>query len=237
MTAIKIQTAQNTLLFQTKASLGERMIASVLDALVIGAYALIGTIFMSIFSMEPVFMMIFLLPAYFYTLLLELLFDGQTFGKMVMKIRVVHSEGQNVSFTSYLLRWILRLVDIWMLFASVGVLSILISKKGQRIGDVAANTLVISNKPSQKLQELRYTKKTEEGKTLMFSQVNLLEDKDIELIREVLAFGKEARYHGAAATMLKQTSQSLKKKLHIETDMIPVKFLEQLLNDYYLYYS
>ena len=237
MTAIKIQTAQNTLLFQTKASLGERMIASVLDALVIGAYALIGTIFMSIFSMEPVFMMIFLLPAYFYTLLLELLFDGQTLGKMVMKIRVVHSEGQNVSFTSYLLRWILRLVDIWMLFASVGVLSILISKKGQRIGDVAANTLVISNKPSQKLQELRYTKKTEEGKTLMFSQVNLLEDKDIELIREVLAFGKEARYHGAAATMLKQTSQSLKKKLHIETDMIPVKFLEQLLNDYYLYYS
>ncbi len=237
MTAIKIQTAQNTLLFQTKASLGERMIASVLDALVIGAYALIGTIFMSIFSMEPVFMMIFLLPAYFYTLLLELLFDGQTFGKMVMKIRVVHSEGQNVSFTSYLLRWILRLVDIWMLFASVGVLSILLSKKGQRIGDMAANTLVISNKPSQKLQELRYTKKTEEGKTLVFSQVNLLEDKDIELIREVLAFGKEARYHGAAATMLKQTSQSLKKKLHIETDMIPVKFLEQLLNDYYLYYS
>ncbi len=237
MTAIKIQTAQNTLLFQTKASLGERMIASVLDALVIGAYALIGTIFMSIFSMEPVFMMIFLLPAYFYTLLLELLFDGQTFGKMVMKIRVVHSEGQNVSFTSYLLRWILRLVDIWMLFASVGVLSILLSKKGQRIGDVAANTLVISNKPSQKLQELRYTKKPEEGKTLVFSQVNLLEDKDIELIREVLAFGKEARYHGAAATMLKQTSQSLKKKLHIETDMIPVKFLEQLLNDYYLYYS
>ena len=237
MTSIKIQTAQNTLLFQTKASLGERMIASVLDALVIGAYALIGTIFMSIFSMEPVFMMIFLLPAYFYTLLLELLFDGQTFGKMVMKIRVVHSEGQNVSFTSYLLRWILRLVDIWMLFASVGVLSILLSKKGQRIGDMAANTLVISNKPSQKLQELRYTKKPEEGKTLVFSQVNLLEDKDIELIREVLAFGKEARYHGAAATMLKQTSQSLKKKLHIETDMIPVKFLEQLLNDYYLYYS
>lgn len=237
MTAIKIQTAQNTLLFQTKASLGERMIASVLDALVIGAYALIGTMLMSIFGMEPVFMMIFLLPAYFYTLLLELLFDGRTFGKMVMKIKVVHSEGQNVSFTSYLLRWILRLVDIWMLFASVGVLSILLSKKGQRVGDMAANTLVISNKPSQKLQELRYTKKPEEGKTLVFSQVNLLEDKDIELIREVLAFGKESRYHGAAATMLKQTSQSLKKKLHIETDMIPVKFLEQLLDDYYLFYS
>ena len=237
MTAIKIQTAQNTLLYQTKASLGERMLASILDALVIGAYALIGSILMSIFAMEPVFMLIFLLPAYFYTLLLELLFDGQTFGKMVMKIKVVHSEGQNVPFTSYVLRWILRLVDIWMFFASVGVLSILLSKKGQRVGDMAANTLVVSKKPAQKLHELRYTHKPTEGKTLMFSQVNLLEDKDIELIREVLTFGKEAGYHGTAAKMLKQTSSSLKKKLHIETDMIPVKFLEQLLDDYYLFYS
>lgn len=237
MTAIKIQTAQNTLLYQTKASLGERMIASVIDALVIIAYALIGTILVSIFSTGTVFMLIFLLPVYFYTLLFELLLDGQTLGKMVMKIKVVHCEGQNVSFSSYLLRWILRVVDIWMFFASVGVLAILFSKKGQRIGDMAANTLVISNKPTQQLQELRYTKKPEEGKILMFSQVNLLEDKDIELIREVLAFGKEAGYHGTAATMLKQTSESLKKKLHIETDMIPVKFLEQLLNDYYLFYS
>lgn len=237
MTAIKIQTAQNTLLFQTKASLGERMIASLVDAMVIGAYAMIGSILAGIFSMDNMFIIIFLLPAYFYTLLLELLFDGQTFGKMIMKIKVVHAEGQNVSFTSYLLRWVLRLVDIWLLFASVGVLSILLSKNGQRVGDIAANTLVVSNKSKQNLQELRYTKKPIEGKTLMFSQVNLLEDKDIELIREVLAFGKEAGYHGAAATMLKQTSQSLKKKLHIETNMVPVKFLEQLLDDYYLFYS
>lgn len=237
MTAIKIQTAQNTLLYQTKASLGERMVASILDLLVIGAYALIGTILMSIFKLGDVFIIVYLLPAYFYTLLLELLFEGQTFGKMVMKIKVVHSEGQNVQFTSYVLRWILRLVDVWMFFASVGVISVLLSKKGQRVGDMAANTLVVSNKSSQKLQELRYARKPMEGKTVMFSQANLLEDKDIELIREVLAFGKEAGYHGTAATMLKQTSNSLKKKLHIETDMIPVKFLEQLLDDYYLVYS
>ncbi|WP_167605437.1 RDD family protein [Maribellus sediminis] len=237
MTAIKIQTAQNTLLYQTKASLGERMIASVLDAMVIGAYALIGIFLSNLFSQDYLFITIFLIPAYFYTLLLELLFNGQTFGKMVMKIKVVHGEGENVPFTSYLLRWILRLVDIWMLFASVGVVSILLSKKGQRVGDIAANTLVIRKEASQKLQELRYAKKPEEGKKVVFSQANLLEDKDIELIREVLAFGKEAGYYGTAATMLKQTSNSLKKKLHIESDMIPVKFLEQLLDDYYLIYS
>ncbi|MCE4563009.1 RDD family protein [Maribellus sp. CM-23] len=237
MTAIKIQTAQNTLLYQTRGSLGERMIASLLDAMVMGAYALIGTILSGIFSMGTTFMAIFLLPVYFYTLLLELLFDGQTLGKMVMKIKVVHSQGQNIPFTSYLLRWILRLVDIWILFASVGVVTILFSKKGQRVGDIAADTLVISIKPAQKLQELRYTQKPSEEKKIVFSQVSLLDDKDIEVIREVLAYGKEAGFYGNAAKMLKQTSSTMQKKLGIETNMIPVKFLEQLLDDYYLVYA
>ncbi|MFV0592411.1 MAG: RDD family protein [Draconibacterium sp.] len=237
MTAVKIQTAQNTLLYQTRASLGERMVASIIDAAVMGAYIFIGTILSGLFSGGTAFIGIFLLPVYFYTLLLELLFDGQTLGKMVMKIKVVHSEGQNVPFTSYLLRWILRLVDIWILFASVGVLSILISKKGQRVGDIAANTLVVSIKPAQKLQELRYARKPSEEKTLVFSQASLLDDKDIEVIREVLAFGKEAGFYGNAAKMLKQTSSTMQKKLGIETNMIPVKFLEQLLDDYYLVYA
>jgi hypothetical protein len=60
----------------------------------------------------------------------------------------------------------------------------------------------------------------------------LLDDHDIEIIREVLAFGKANGYYGKAGRMIIQTSNTMKKKLSLETDMKPVQFLEQLLNDY-----
>jgi uncharacterized RDD family membrane protein YckC len=232
MADIKIHTAQNTVLLQNKASLGERMLAAFLDLLIIGVYCIFGSFIISTFSLGVSFWLLYLLPVYFYTLLLELIFHGQTFGKKVMKLKVVHCEGRNVPFSSYLLRWLLRIVDIWLLFGSIGTLSIIFSRKGQRIGDIAANTIVVSLKSSPKFPDLFYSQTKGADETVRFSQASLLDDHDIEIIREVLAFGKENGYSGKAGSMIKQTSNSMKKKLLIETDMKPVQFLEQLLNDY-----
>jgi uncharacterized RDD family membrane protein YckC len=232
MVDIKIYTAQNTVLLQNKASLGERMLATFLDLLIIGAYSIFGSVIISAFSLGAYFWLLYLLPVYFYTLLQELVFHGQTFGKKVMKLKVVHCEGRNVPFSSYLLRWLLRIVDIWLLFGSIGTLSIIFSRKGQRIGDIAANTIVVSLKSSPKFPDLFYSEAKGADEVVRFSQASLLDDRDIEIIREVLAFGKENGYHGKAGRMITQTSNSMKKKLSIETDMKPVQFLEQLLNDY-----
>ncbi len=232
MAEIKIHTAQNTVLLQNKASLGERMLAAFLDLLIIGAYGILGSFIISTFSLGVSFWLLYLLPVYFYTLLLELIFHGQTFGKKVMKLKVVHCEGRNVSFSSYLVRWLLRIVDIWLLFGSIGTLSIIFSTKGQRIGDIAANTIVVSLKGSPKFPDLFYSQTKGTDEVVVFNQANLLSDQDVEIIREVLAFGKENGYSGKAGSMITQTSNSIKKKLLIETDMNPVQFLEQLLNDY-----
>ena len=151
MTDFKIHTAQNTVLLQNKASLGERMIATLLDLLIIAAYAMVGTFLMAAMSFGGAAWLLYFLPAYFYTLVLELVFHGQTFGKKVMKLKVVHGEGRNVPFSSYLLRWLLRIVDIWLLFGSIGTLSIILSRKGQRIGDIAADTIVVSIKNASKI--------------------------------------------------------------------------------------
>ena len=232
MADIKIHTAQNTVLLQNKASLGERMLATFFDLLIIGVYAILGTFIIALFSPGAIFWLLYLLPVYFYTLFFELAFHGQTFGKKIMKLKVVHCEGRSVPFSSYLLRWLMRIVDIWLSFGSIGTLAIIFSTKGQRIGDIAANTIVVSLKSTPKFPDLFYSPAKGTDNTFLFSQANLLDDRDIEIIREVLAFGKEQGYYGRAGKMVLQTSNSLKKKLAIETELKPVQFLRQLLNDY-----
>ncbi len=236
MTDIKIRTAQNTILLQNKASLGERMIATFIDLLIMATYAIWVSFVIEAMSLGGPFWLLFLLPLYFYSFVQELLFHGQTAGKKMMKLKVVHSEGRNVSFTSYLLRWLLRIVDIWMLFGSIGTLSIILSKKGQRVGDIAANTIVISNRNISKLNDFRNLGKKGENVAVVYSQASLLGDSDVELIREVLAYGKENGYYGKAGKMVAQTSSIMKRRLAIETDMKPVQFLQQLLDDYYVLY-
>lgn len=234
MTDFKIQTAQNTLLAYQKAGVGDRILATLLDLVIMFAYGMVGAILENAFSLGDVFIVLYLLPVYFYSLIFELLFHGQTVGKMVLKIKVVHCEGRNVPFTSYLLRWLLRIIDIWIFFAGVGIVSMVITKKAQRLGDLAANTMVISLKGNQRLDDLPYVKEEVGDELPVFGQAALLDDQDVSVIREVLAYGKEVGFHGKAAQLVLQTTQTIKQKIGVETDLKPIKFLEQLLKDYYL---
>ncbi len=195
MSDIRIQTAQNTVLLQNKAGLGERMLASLIDLAVIAGYVWMGALIVSAFSHKPSFWLIYSLPIFFFTLAQELLFQGQTLGKKIMKLKVVHLEGREVPVSSYLLRWLLRIVDIWILFGSIGMLAIILSKNGQRIGDLAANTTVVSLKDNPGLPDLFLNGQGTEERVL-FSQAGLLKDEEVEVIREVLAFGKQNGYYG-----------------------------------------
>lgn len=234
MADISFITAQNTVLVQNKSSLGDRILATVLDGLFFFAYFILGLFIVSAIGIEEIFWVVYMLPVFFYSLIMEAAFHGQTFGKRIMKLKVIHCEGRDVPFTSYLLRWLLRIVDIWMFSGCVAVVVIIISKKGQRLGDMAANSLVVSLKDNQaKLSDISFYKAEIKEEEIQFPHVSLLYDSDIALIRDVLAYGKESEYSGPAAKMILQTSDSMKKKLAIESNMIPVKFLEQLITDYY----
>src|SRR5690606_41820504 len=54
-----------------------------------------------------------LFPAFFYSLWTELVFNGQTLGKILFKIRVVKLDGYRAGFTEYFTRWAFRIVDFW----------------------------------------------------------------------------------------------------------------------------
>jgi len=78
-----------------------------------------------------------------YGIATEWLWRGQTVGKRVMRLRVVDGRGLRLSFPQVVLRNVLRFVDGLPMFYLVGGVTALLTARAQRLGDLAADTLVI----------------------------------------------------------------------------------------------
>ncbi len=78
-----------------------------------------------------------------YGVLSEWLWRGQTVGKRAFQLRVVDAEGLKLRPSQLILRNLLRAVDFLPVFYLVGGITTLLNRKGQRLGDLAAGTVVI----------------------------------------------------------------------------------------------
>ena len=176
------------------------------------------------------FLSLFFLPAFFYSLICHITLGGRTFGKMIMKIKVVRLDGTPTQWYNLLVRWMLRLIDIWLFFASIGVLSILLSDKKQRVGDAAAGTVVISTKKKHKISSTILEDLTEDYKPV-FTNVTLLTDKDVQIVKEAFLLSKRNNDF-KTLTLLKN---KLCAVLQIESSMYDKEFIDTILKDYNYY--
>ena len=78
-----------------------------------------------------------------YGIFFEWTWRGQTIGKRLFRLRVVDVEGMRLQFNQIVVRNLLRFVDQLPLFYFVGGVACWLSPKCQRLGDLAANTIVI----------------------------------------------------------------------------------------------
>lgn len=78
-----------------------------------------------------------------YGIATEWLWRGQTLGKKIMRLRVVDARGLRLSFAQVVLRNLLRFIDGLPVFYLVGGVAALLNRRGQRLGDLAADTLVV----------------------------------------------------------------------------------------------
>jgi uncharacterized RDD family membrane protein YckC len=238
MQNIEIQTTQNVNIEYTVASIGDRVIGAIIDNLIVAGY-FIASIFLIILLRDSLFIsdyswaifIILYLPAFFYNFLCETFLNGQTFGKKIIKTKVVKLDGSQASVGSYFLRWLISPIDIYFTYGSVGLITMLINGKGQRLGDLAANTTVIKLKSEVKLEDtiLRATPTNYE---IRFPQVNQLNDSDISIVKEVLDLNfknPDAMVYDKIITKAKQT---IEKKLGVNSDMHPLAFLDTVLKDY-----
>ncbi len=91
---------------------------------------------------------------WFYPVLFEVYFHGATPGKRVMRLRVVESNGLPVGWSASLVRNLLRFADFLPFFYAFGFLSMMYSSRFQRLGDLAAGTVVIWRAPEARNPDL-----------------------------------------------------------------------------------
>lgn len=227
-----IETAQNVTIQQNVASLYNRIGAFLLDLLIIVAYYMLIVLIIMALDYKPtesiyVFYALLSLPVFFYSLLFETLMNGQTPGKYVSKIRVVKIDGSKPTFGSYLIRWVLRIIDISLASGSVAILTILLNGKGQRLGDLAAGTTVISEVKKVTINDTLLIDIPKEYNPT-FPQVTLLSDKDIQIIKQLYLTAKR---RDNQKTLLKLHTKII-EITGITTEMKPTNFIDIVLKDY-----
>lgn len=82
-----------------------------------------------------------------YPILLEWRWQGQTIGKRILKLRVMDEQGLHLQFSQIVIRNLVRFIDALPFFYLVGGVAALVSGKAQRLGDLAANTIVVWTPP------------------------------------------------------------------------------------------
>ncbi|WP_435625177.1 RDD family protein [Flagellimonas sp.] len=234
---LQINTTQNVNLDYKIVGLGERIVSFFIDALILYMYAflvnLIGDaisyVYEDTWTQRGLVAFIFL-PAMFYSLLMHSIFNGKTVGKMLLKMRVVKVDGTPVHWSNYLVRWMLRLVDIWIFLGSIGILSILFSEKRQRVGDAAAGTVVISTKNKTKVSHT-ILEEVEEKYEPMFTNVTVLTDKDVRLIKDTYLIAKKS----SDFKTLKALRVKVESILNTKSELYDAPYLDTVLKDYNYY--
>lgn len=245
MSQIAINTSQNVNIDFTLASVGERIAAFICDMLINIAYLLlVYYLFFSVLRLNSLLgnldswsgmaiMLLITFPVYIHTLVLEMLMEGQTVGKKLMKIKVAKIDGYQANFGDYLMRWVFRLVDIWSNAGLVGLVSLIVSPNNQRLGDIATGTAVISLKNRTNISHT-ILEQLAENYIPRFPQVIGLNDNDVRIIKE--------NYSKALKTddvqIIHKLSQKIKETLKL--DVSPQEFTERqfinvVLKDYNFY--
>ena len=143
------------------AGLGSRFIAILIDYIIwiagfivlwiIGAIVVSSTSMLSHMSENwaaAIFTILSFLLYWGYFTLFEWLWNGQTPGKRVAKIRVIQKSGRAINLFEAIARNFIRVIDQIPLIYGVGVIVVFITKQHQRLGDLAAGTLVVREQES-----------------------------------------------------------------------------------------
>lgn len=235
MDNFQIETAQNISIYQNVAHVTTRIGSYIIDRLIITGYVIIMLLIMAMIDFNHgfdawIFYVLFGLPIFFYSLVFEILMNGQTPGKQFNKIRVVKLDGSKPTFSSYLLRWMLNFIDFTLSSGSVALVSILMTGKGQRLGDLAGGTTIISEKKKVTFAQTVATN-ISDNYVPKFPQVSVLTDADIQTIKTVFYTAKRKQNQ----KIIIKLQAKVINLTQIKSDLNAMEFIETVLKDYSYY--
>lgn len=255
---IKIATSFNIDLEFEGAPFYKRLLSWILDTLVMVTYVIVALRLLNWFAKQasPVsglaLFMVLLLPYLTYHLLCEVLMNGQSIGKKIMRLQVVNEKGGQPGLGQYIIRWLIRTSDYmvvvillflpealqrgdadfaWKIAIPAGLLLcdvVLVNTgKGQRLGDLLAHTLVICKQQEELISSTVFLE-VDENYVPSFPQIMHLSDADINALKGILDTAKQRHDYSLA----EMAAEKIKHRLKINTPLSAFDFLETLLKDY-----
>jgi len=242
MSELSINTTQNVNINFTAATIGQRILAFGTDLLIMIAYVILVTMLIGYSGLGDAMgkmdgwsagaiMIVLFIPITFYSIFWESLFEGQTLGKRLLKIKVVKIDGYQASFGDYFVRWLFRLVDILATFGTAGFIAIVVTEKSQRLGDIAAGTAIISLKNDITINST-ILEDINDDYAPIYPLVIKLSDNDVRIIKDNF---QRARKHNDHEIL-----QKLKDKIENVTGIKnrsgnDADFIKTILKDYNYY--
>ncbi len=254
MSAIQINTVFNIDLEFETAPFHRRLLAYIIDffLLIIYLFSIKSLLYEAMEINFREFMgldiLIVSLPMLLYSLICEISMNGQTVGKKIMGIRVISLDGGKPTTGQFVLRWITKFYEWPFLFGfifdsaaavlvyifitgllGIGVLIIIsLTAKNQRLGDLAAGTVVIDTRVDTSVHDTVFMEIDNSNYKVSFPEVMRLSDNDINTIKTVLLQAKKNNNHDICI----RVEYKIKSVLQIESDLYSIDFLNKLLEDY-----
>ena len=228
-----IITGQYVRIQPTVASVGDRIFGQIIDWIVLLSYLLLAIwigVEANIKSDWYLIIAVGLVPL-FYTLLCEIFNQGQSVGKMLMKTQVVKLDGSRPTLGAFLMRWLLFMID-GPLTSYMGLIVMVLTRNNQRLGDMAAGTIVIKKLKYKKIQisldEYDYLQK---NYTPRYPQAADLSLEQIDIITSTLSVNQTDFQQRTKAL-----ADKVREKLNIERkETDDAAFLHRIVRDYQYY--
>lgn len=197
---LSVETPEQISINYQKAGVGSRFYAALLDTLLLGLIVLIGLYVNYNFLREfgevlgnwlgAIGGILIFAMFWGYFMLFEITTNGQSPGKYALGLRVIKDGGYPISFGDSAIRNLVRLVDFLPFFYGTGLIVMLISGNWQRLGDLAAGTLVVRTTRKTKVdlnQSITPTDiSSDEPLYSDWIQPMLVTDSDFDMIKEYL---------------------------------------------------
>ncbi|MEZ5041115.1 MAG: RDD family protein [Saprospiraceae bacterium] len=241
MHTIDIRTTQNVTIEYELAALWERMVALIIDLLIVLAFVFVLTPLIKVAignegesNMSNVLLALLPIGLFIaYQLFSEILADGRSWGKKLMGLKVVRIDGAEPGLSDYLLRAVFYLIDFLFSLGILGSLLISSTSHRQRLGDMTANTTVIRTRHHIQfgLEDILKINTLDDYQP-QFPAVRQFSEADMLLIKSIIA--RCTKYPNQAhQKALNELVQNLCTQLEIDTvSRDKIGFLKTLIRDY-----
>ena len=229
---VRIATPEGVDVELTLAGIGSRFIAAFADFVLQWAVILAAALLLGVTGGDAegwaraVFAIVFFLVFFGYDVFFEVRSRGRTLGKRWTGLRVVRTGGRPVTFVPSCVRNVMRLVDFLPVAYAVGMLSIFVTQKNQRLGDLAAGTLVVRERPGSFTSTPAVVPAT--ARAVDGWDVSAVSAQDIGTVRQFLA-RRQSLADQARTDLASELERRLRPRVAGAPDELsPEEFLERL---------